>query len=118
MGSRRPECFVIINRYFSPASSRNMFLHATPKKVSKCGGARYGKKGAGGFILRGDIEGLLGLRGNEGPRVECGLNFDSSGGGGGRHEEVQEGGEENTNFLLVYAFTLLGAILVLVLVGW
>ena len=40
------------------------------------------------------------------PRVECGLNFDSSGGGAGRHEELQEGGEENTNFLLLYAFTL------------
>ena len=35
-----------------------------------------------GFILRGDLEGLLGLRGNEGPRVVPELNFDSSGGEG------------------------------------
>ena len=53
----------------------------------------------GGFILRGDIEGLLGLRGNEAPpRVVPRLNFDSSGGAVGRHEEelLQEGGEERT----------------------
>ena len=75
-----------------------------------CGARGMGRR-RGGFILRrGDIEGLLGPRGNEAPpRIVPRLNFDSSGGGAGRHEEelLQEGGgEENTNFLLVFAFTL------------
>ena len=51
-----------------------------------------------GFILRGDIEGLLGLRGNEGPRVVPELNFDSSGGEGVATRGCRKVVEENTNF--------------------
>ena len=88
--------------------NQQIFLHASQKVSAKCGGARYGKEGAGSFCLEGGTERDCWVCSEEmrRPRVECGLNFDSSGGGAGRHEELQEGGEENTNFLLMYAFTL------------
>ena len=61
---------------------------------------RWCKASWEGFILRGDLEGLLGLRGNEGPRVVPELNFDSSGGEAVamRGCKCRKVAEENTNF--------------------